>query len=259
MIGILYFFVILIANTIGAISGMGGGVLIKPIFDFIGADSVASVSFFSTVAVFTMSFVSTLRHLQIGTKINPKVVIFISVGAVLGGILGNSIFEIFLSLFVDEGHVLMIQIILTILTLIFAFFYNRNSWINYQLNTFPWYILCGLILGFLASFLGIGGGPINVSLLMIMFSFPIKEAVIYSISTIFFSQFSKILTILFTTGFERYDLKMLWFIIPAAILGGILGARLSNILSEKRIALVFQIVIVLVILINIYNGLSLLG
>ena len=45
MIGGLYFFVIVIANTIGAISGMGGGVLIKPTFDLIGAHSVVAISF----------------------------------------------------------------------------------------------------------------------------------------------------------------------------------------------------------------------
>ena len=37
MIGIIYFIVIVLANTVGAVSGMGGGVLIKPIFDFLGA------------------------------------------------------------------------------------------------------------------------------------------------------------------------------------------------------------------------------
>ncbi|MCZ1638388.1 sulfite exporter TauE/SafE family protein, partial [Enterococcus faecium] len=33
MIGFIYFIVIVLANTVGAVSGMGGGVLIKPIFD----------------------------------------------------------------------------------------------------------------------------------------------------------------------------------------------------------------------------------
>ncbi len=60
MIGLIYFVVIVLANTVGAISGMGGGVLIKPILDLIGVHSVAGISFYSTVAVFTMSIVSTV-------------------------------------------------------------------------------------------------------------------------------------------------------------------------------------------------------
>lgn len=62
MIGFIYFVVIVLANTAGAVSGMGGGVLIKPIFDFIGAHSVAAISFYSAVAVFTMSLVSTSKR-----------------------------------------------------------------------------------------------------------------------------------------------------------------------------------------------------
>ena len=259
MIGILYFLVILIANTVGAISGMGGGVLIKPIFDFIGADSVASVSFFSTVAVFTMSLVSTIRQLQSGMKIKLFIVLNISLGAIIGGILGNNCFEFLLRHISSEDNLLLIQIFITILTLLFAFYYNRKPFAAYHFASWFWYLLCGVFLGFLASFLGIGGGPINVSLLMLLFSFPIKEAAVYSIATIFFSQLAKILTITFTTGFYRYNMHMLYFIIPAAILGGLFGAKCSNLFSEKRVSFVFQIVILLVITINLFNGWQLLG
>lgn len=33
MKGFIYFIVIILANTVGAISGMGGGVIIKPVLD----------------------------------------------------------------------------------------------------------------------------------------------------------------------------------------------------------------------------------
>lgn len=111
---------------------------------------------------------------------------------------------------------------------------------------------------FLASLLGIGGGPINVSVLMLLFSLPIKEATVYSICTIFFSQFAKLITIALTTGFGQYDLTVLWFVVPAAIIGGSLGAKLSNVLSPNKVTVVFQGVILLVLLINLYNGYRLL-
>jgi len=121
-----------------------------------------------------------------------------------------------------------------------------------------WYLLCGFILGFLASLLGIGGGPINVSLLMLLFGLPIKEATVYSICTIFFSQMAKITSMALGTGFLRYDLSMLWFIIPAAVIGGFLGAKTSRMLSTERVTVIFQFVILLVLLVNIYNGFQLL-
>ncbi|MBO0471492.1 sulfite exporter TauE/SafE family protein [Enterococcus sp. DIV0242_7C1] len=258
MIGILYFIVIVLANTVGAVSGMGGGVLIKPIFDFIGAHNVASISFYSATAVFTMSIVSTSRQLMSGRKINWQIVCWVSAGAILGGILGNVVFETFLSWFGNEDSVQLIQISLTVITLVFALLYTKYDWRNFHLTHVFWYLSCGFVLGFLASLLGIGGGPINVSLLMLLFSLPIKDATIYSICTIFFSQFAKLIVIACSTGFGRYDLTMLWFIIPAAIVGGLLGANLSNTLSSKKVTLIFQGVIILVLLINLYNACQLL-
>ncbi|WYJ77433.1 hypothetical protein DOK78_002071 [Enterococcus sp. DIV2402] len=258
IIGIIYFLVIVLANTVGAVSGMGGGVLIKPIFDFIGAHTVAAISFYSSVAVFTMSIVSTSRQLTSGRKINWKIVVWVSAGAVLGGILGNSAFDYFLRIFANDDAVQMIQIILTIITLLFALFYTKYDWKNFQLSHSFWYLVCGLILGFFASLLGIGGGPINVSLLMLMFSIPIKEATMYSICTIFFSQLSKLVTMGVSTGFGDFDLTMLIYIVPAAIIGGLLGAKLSTMLSEKKVTTVFQLVIMCVLLINCYNSFQLL-
>lgn len=257
MIGILYFVVIVLANSVGAVSGMGGGVIIKPILDFIGAHDVASVSFYSAVAVFTMSIVSTTRQLKNGVKLNWKVVGLVSAGAVLGGYFGNVVFDFFLAFFGDDRMVNLIQIILTIATLLFALLYARYDWKKYQFKGSLWYLGCGLVLGFLASLLGIGGGPINVSLLMLLFTMPIKEATVYSICTIFFSQLSKLATIAGTTGFGHYDLTMLYYVIPAAIIGGLIGACLSKVLTPQKVLTVFQVIIVVVLLINVYNGVML--
>ena len=93
---------------------------------------------------------------------------------------------------------------------------------------------------------------------MLLFAMPIKKATVYSIAIIFFSQLSKIVTIAIAVGFERYNLTMLFFIIPAAILGGLVGAKLSNLFSQKVVTVVFQSVILLVLVINIVNGFQLL-
>ncbi|KAF1295641.1 hypothetical protein BAU15_03620 [Enterococcus sp. JM4C] len=254
MISLIYFLVIIFANTVGAISGMGGGVIIKPLLDLIGAHSVAAISFYSSVAVFTMSIVSTARQMKQGASLKFNLVLWISVGAILGGILGSIAFEGLYQLLPSESHVQLVQIILTIITLVFAFCATKFHWRSFNLHHWLWYLFCGLVLGFFASLLGIGGGPINVALLMLFFAMPIKQATIYSICTIFFSQLSKLVTITFTTGFARYDMTMLFVIIPAAILGGLLGAKFSHVLTEKKVALVFQLVILLVLAINIYNG-----
>lgn len=251
---LIYFFVIILANTVGAISGMGGGVIIKPVLDFIAVDPVAAISFYSSVAVFVMSITSTIRQMKGGISISWKLVIWVAVGAILGGFLGNHTFDFFLMNFSDEGIVTLIQIGLTGVTLLFALFYNHFDLRKFYLNGKIWYLGCGLILGFLASLLGIGGGPINVSLLILMFGLPIKEATVYSICTIFFSQLAKIITIFFASGFGRFDLVMLFYIVPAAIIGGFVGAKVSQSVPSKRVSQIFEAVILLVLVINLYNG-----
>lgn len=256
MTGILYFIIIILANTLGAISGMGGGVLIKPLLDAIGAHSVPAITFYSTVAVFTMSIVSTLRQRK-NLVIDYPVALQISVGAIIGGMLGNLAFEALLDLLVAEKSVQLVQIVLTLVTIGFSYIVSEGKH-NLHLQGWQWYSLVGLALGFLASLLGIGGGPINVAMLLLCFGMPIKSATVYSIITIFFSQLAKIITIASTTGFGRYDLSMLYFVIPAAVLGGFLGALFSGRLKEQSVRRVYQVVLVLVLCINGYNGIQIL-
>ena len=88
---------------------------------------------------------------------------------------------------------------------------------------------------------------------IILFGLPIKKATVYSIATIFFSQLSKIISLVLISKFNQYDSRMLMVIIIAAIFGGIFGAKFSKILSEDKIAIVFQLVVAAVLALNIYN------
>lgn len=254
MIGWIYFLIIVCANTIGAISGMGGGVLIKPLFDLIHVHSVAAISFYSSMAVLTMSVVSTYKQTKNGIKIDWLFAFQISVGAMAGGLLGNNIFEKILILFPTGREVQLIQISLTVVTLLFSFLYSKKIWKNFMFDSYVLKIISGLLLGFLASLLGIGGGPINVALLMLLFNIPIKEATVYSIISIFFSQLSKVTTIFFTVDLNRYDLTILYYVIPAGVIGGFLGSFISGKVTDQRVNQIYQVVIVVVLIINIYNG-----
>ncbi len=256
-IGVLYFLIIVVANAVGSVSGMGGGVIIKPVLDFVGHDSVVAISFYSTVAVFTMSLVSTIRQVQAGRKIQWQQVAYLALGSVFGGYLGNQTFEFLLKRATQTSQVTLIQIAVTVALLVFAMIYTRYENLHWSKQGALWYSAVGLSLGFFASLLGIGGGPINVSLLMLVFAMPIKEATVYSIATIFCSQLTKLVTIAWGTGFARYDLSILVYIVPAAIVGGLLGARMSRLLSDQAVRRVFQWVVLLVIGINLYNAFQL--
>ncbi|MGC2951989.1 sulfite exporter TauE/SafE family protein, partial [Enterococcus faecium] len=77
-------------------------------------------------AVFTMSIVSTVRQVSSGKSLNWQFVGWVSSGAVVGGVVGNIVFEVFLQFFENEKHVQLIQIFFTVLTLVFSFLFTNE-------------------------------------------------------------------------------------------------------------------------------------
>ena len=49
------------ATILGSLSGMGGGVIMKPVMDFMRDYDSATIGILSSITVFSMSFVSLLR------------------------------------------------------------------------------------------------------------------------------------------------------------------------------------------------------
>ena len=65
---LLFFAVSFIASIVGAICGIGGGVIIKPVLDLFGWASVSAISFLSGCTVLAMSCYSVGRSLAAGEK-----------------------------------------------------------------------------------------------------------------------------------------------------------------------------------------------
>jgi len=251
---LIYAVIIFCANVVGSIAGMGGGVIIKPLLDLVGAHPLVQINFFSSVAVFTMAIFSTYRQTKQGMQLNKRFALLISVGAVVGGWLGNSTFNQLHLILKNDALLNQIQIGLTVLTLVFALFYSLMPAVHFHWQRGDQLVLIGAFLGWISTLLGIGGGPINVALIMLCCSIPIREATSYSIVTILFSQLSKLMTVVATGAVVSFDLKALWFVIPAAAIGGTVGAMFSHTIRAQQIELVYRFAIVGVIAINLYNN-----
>lgn len=257
MITVIYGIVILIATIIGALVGMGGGVIIKPVLDMIGVHSVEVIGFISTCAVFAMSISSTIKHIRAKTQIKPKIVLLVAIGSILGGIIGNEIFDFVFGIF-NTNIVKAIQAIIIGCLLIFVIIYVNTNMKPYKITN-PIAIACvGLFLGVMSAFLGIGGGPINTAVLVLLFSFTVKESAVYSVAIIFFSQLSQLSAIYINNQFKPF--KEYWAIIIIAmaisVIGGLIGSKLNRKMSDKSITKVFSITLGIVVLINIYNAVS---
>lgn len=256
MIFIIYGAVIFIATLLGAFVGLGGGVVIKPVLDVINFHPLVQVAFFSSCAVFSMSITSTAKHLKNKTPINMKFVLLFALGSVLGGFTGNKLFSLALANSSSPDIVKGIQssVLCALMILVIASV-NLNVK-KFSIKNPALISLTGLLLGMTAAFLGIGGGPINVAVLTILFSFTMRDAAVYSVAIIFFSQLANLITSFVNTHFDGFDVKYLLVIIPAAILGGLFGAKLNRKCNEKTIRTVFTVSVCAVATLSLYNAVT---
>ncbi|MEF9992307.1 MAG: sulfite exporter TauE/SafE family protein [Peptostreptococcaceae bacterium] len=252
---ILYFLVAIISTIIGSSVGIGGGVIIKPALDALSSYSLPTVNLLSSSTIFVMSIVTVFYQLKKKDKINPKNTIVVAIGSIIGGIVGQKIMNLLLSTGINISIINNIQSIMLILILLIVFLYmkNKEKVKTYNINNILIIGILGLVLGAISAFLGIGGGPINVAAFTILFSMSANEAARNSILVIFFSQGAKIFSIAATTGFSSYNLEMLPVMLIGGVMGGILGYRLNKSVSEKNIIKIFNMVLISIILLNIYN------
>lgn len=198
------------------------------------------ILYYSTYYVYHLG----LKQLQMKTKIQGSIAIPIALGSVAGGFTGERILSFVVNLLKINNMVLAVQNTLLSIIILGVYIYMKNKDKIQSKNYSGTYIslLVGFFLGIISSFLGIGGGPINVALIIYLFSFSTKSAVVCSIITILFAQISKLFTILLTTGFVSYDLTMLPAMMAGAVIGGSVGSKINKKIPEMKVELLFNIV-----------------
>ena len=254
MVLILYGFVVFLATLLGSFVGLGGGVIIKPVLDVINAHSLTEISFFSSCAVFAMLITSTTRHIIKKTPIKPSIVLLVALGSVGGGLLGNYLFNYALSVSSTPNTARGIQSAILAVFLVCVIIFVSGDFKTFNVKNPIAILLSGLLLGTAAAFLGIGGGPINVAFLTLMFSFTMRDAAVYSVAVIFFSQCANIISTYIKTGFSGFDMKVLLVIIPVAVIGGFIGSILNRKCNEKAIKVTFTIAVSSVAALSLYNA-----
>lgn len=246
------FFIILIsliATFVGSISGIGGGVLIKPVMDAVYSGTSSQISFYSGTTVLTMTIVSLLRSRK--EKLDPRG-IYLAIGGAVGGFAGKKVFDIALK---SIGKVGLIQnIIMVILTLLVLLYTLKKDSIKTKDLKSPIASLgIGLFLGVASSFLGIGGGPINLMFLSYFFSMDTKTAALSSLYIIFFSQTVSFISTVVTKSIPEIEIMLLLPMMVCAVVGATVGRKVSKKLSNKGVDNLFMGLLLVIILISIYN------
>ncbi len=245
-----------LASVVGAICGVGGGVIIKPVLDFTGLASVSTISFLSGCTVIAMSGYSVIRNVFTGdSRVDYNIGTPLAVGAAVGGIAGKYMFTYIKSMFDNPEAVGRVQAfclaIITIAALLYTLSKEKIKSRN-EKNA----VICfsiGIFLGITSSFLGIGGGPINLIVLFFFFSMDAKTAAQNSLYVILFSQIAALLTTIFTNTVPEFNLSILGFMVLGGIGGGIIGRVFYKRMSNKAVDKLFVLLMDLIIFISFYN------
>ena len=167
----IVFLIVLFACTLGAISGLGGGIIIKPLMDALGGFSAATVNDMASITILTMTIVSIIKARKNARSIDWRIVTFFAIGSMIGGVLGQLVLKDFIAA-TNDSQVIIVQsvcqILIVLLIMLHEIFKERLP--HYHVKSVPFMTAIGVILGTIAAFLSIGGGIFNRPILVILLS-----------------------------------------------------------------------------------------
>lgn len=261
----------LITALIGSLAGLGGGAILIPTLLFFSTYSAqfawvtpqTAVGLSLVMMVFT-ALASTLSYFK-QERVDYKTGLFF-----LGGSIPGSMFGAWLNQFFKTDHFsLYFGILMIIISLLFFLkrerkemvqstsrpirtFTVNNQVYQYHVNK-PLAISISFIVGMVSGLFGIGGGSIMVPVMILLFSMPAHVATATSMFMIFFTSMIGASTHI-VLGHIPWA-QVLYFL-PAAWIGGKLGAQISNRLTGKALEWVLRMVIILVGIRLIFDGIS---
>ncbi|MDR0425545.1 MAG: sulfite exporter TauE/SafE family protein [Clostridiales bacterium] len=312
---VLYTAIALFSTVAGALTGMGGGVIMKPVMDSAGRLDAQSIGLLTSVTVLLMAVVSVVRQSRKAKRAAPAEsgesdgadgisesdgadesggvgesggadgisesggvaesngvgesgesgvvslrwgkAVPLGAGAAAGGVAGQFLLDLIVR-GASNGTVRIAQnaVLGGIVFLIFVYMTVKHRLRRAGLKHGAFYGLAGVVLGLLSAFLGIGGGPMNVALLILLFGMNTKTAVLHSLVVILFSQTAK-LTVMAAAGTFALLARGVYLVLPfmaaAGVAGAFLGSLLSKRMSQRGVDIAFNAVQVVVFGLCVFN------
>jgi len=231
--------IIFLSSFILTMVGLGGGLIFSPLFvllDFPKNVAVSASLFLNGIAAASAAYIY-IKKKMVDFSISLPLIITSSLGAPLGALTTH---RIHLRLFMG---IMALVIFLAALRMLFSKQLKSRKEGSSRLTRIIAGGLIGLVIGFIAGLLGIGGGVFIVPLLIYFLGIPTKSAAATSIFIVCFSSFVGFAT---HASIGAIDWK---FILPAALFsfaGGQIGSWImSEKLKGRTIRIIFGVVLLL--------------
>ena len=251
--------VCMLSTMVGAISGIGGGVIIKPMLDMTLSLGMPASSLISSFAVLSMSLFSVGKNALNRQRqaLDMMIGVPLAIGSTAGGVTGKASFNAVSAMLAADKAVKATQNVLLLLLMVAVLVsaLRKGEQAQQKRRAPAAGLAVGFILGLLAAFLGIGGGPLNMLALTGFYGMLHKEAALYSLFVIIFSQTAGIITALLS-GSALPQAALLLTACGAGILGGILGRRFARCMSNHAVRTLYSCALVFIIAVCAVNVVS---
>ena len=244
-----------LAGFVAGLLGIGGGVILVPLFlwamPLVGfpVSLLTHIAFGTSLAIiFPTAISSTLGHRKRG-NVEWHQVYPLALGSVAGAMLGATL-SVSLSGDVMKALFGLMQILIGLKLL----FFHPHLPENTRLNSGLWPLAAvGLASGSFSAFFGVGGGVVAVPLMILLLRIPIHFAVGNSSAMIVVASFIGMLTYMFH-GIDLHELPAYQVgyvnlgiacgVAPLSILFARLGVKAANWLDQKQLTRVFALLLI---------------
>lgn len=253
---IAVFAVCFLASLLGPLCGIGGGVIIKPVIDAMGVMSVSTVSFLSSISVLTMSLATLAQNAVARTSdIRSRDLMPIATGSAVGGVVGKALFNALAAGLSVPDLVGAVQaaVLIALTLIVLAYTLNKSRISPLSLESPGAQAAIGACAGACWSFLGIGGGPFNLAILMFFFAMESKPAAQASLFIIAFSQTASLIYTLARGSLPAFAPLALVGMCAMAIAGSVVGRALARRMDGAAIDRLYVLSLVLIVVISCYN------
>ena len=224
-----------LTGLLGSLFGLGGGFILVPFLTFIGYGVHRAVGTSSASIVFTALSATLAYHRQ--GRVRYRIGALLASSSVVGAYIGA-----LLTSYIPERELEVIFGIVMIYVAIRMIFKKENEGKDNYSKVLV--LIGGFAAGVLSGLLGVGGGIVNVPLL-VHAGLTIHEAVATSSFAIIFTATSGAIK---HTLLGNTDFKALAFLVPGLILGAQLGALLAKRTESGRLRVLFSAVVILLAL-----------
>lgn len=247
-----------IAGFLAGLLGIGGGVVLVPLFLWLfpvagfPPELVVHTAFGTSLAIILPTAVSsTLGHRKRG-NVDWHMVLFLAIGGIFGAFLGSSLAAII------PGETLKICFGLMLIAISARLLFYQQPYLPPECYDCarPWQLaVVGFIGGAFSAFFGIGGGIITVPLLLIFLHLPMRLAVGNSSALIVVSSLAAVfgyvwhglqqpLLAPFSLGYV--NLLVVLLIAPLTMAFARVGVKFSGRTSQAKLIRIFAVVLAII-------------